>query len=1090
MADEGNLQTLPSGGFPQGILPEVDVPHSAAIEINSMTQGDLDHLWETCSFLIGVQTRIPRKGETVLSASSGKVAFYEATFPASLRFPVHPTIRRILDFYGIYPAQLSSNAWRNILSVLVRPVKNVLKGAPSNVKGWKRRFFFVSGDDWEFHLMIPREEGTYEFEVMGHPSKQCNKLPILSSPEEERFLQVFEKIGGGHFKILVILNLRTFYKYFAPGQVEVYSSGGGMAGAEVGGEVEGDIRGESAATTDHASESSRPTDVSHLGVPSREGSVELAGIIREEMLSPHAKAAVALASKGVVISEGFETVSKKRALDNGFKGKQVASLPEVKKTKIGSGVHEVPTRPPAIAGEGSSVRRTLREAMGPQASVMASAATAEKILAGVILPADKEKVGKLTFDQVVTKFLHVLGSHFGILAIHCRDFTEGALNQRALMESSEMEMVRAQNRAIKLEGALAEEKTKGKKAVEEIQARNEVVASWRRESPSWKQFKIWPKGESSRRSKNIEMDHNLLAQEEIEAEKRAAEDEEAAEEEGTGECFSVLELNLAIDSSLPLPLFLSIRVNFFLSYYLCPISSLGDEEFGQSLPSWISDHLGGKSYIIDETNQSSLFSTKQTDPPEMDTSSLTKETNVMSQANLDKLREKYSFPPRIQLRIPREGETILSIRQGKVAFYEATFLAGLRLPIHPTIRRILNHYKICPTQLSPNAWCLYSLNLLPDSRWYYFKARPKKNLLQGSSSNVKGRKKRFFFASGNEWEFFPRMLAGDGIPRVPRSWGTLGKSCNKLPALTEVEAKRTAEVLGKVKPRGYYDVSKVLGSRTFNKHFAVSRIEISSSGGDNITSDDEGEFHGSSREDSVEYLGAIRWDTRLRTSSLEAYESSSDSRSESMLNSELPPELRSDAMSAWVGVFVPIEKMGKKAVDENVGKKVTPQLPLKWVVIQEKCPQEGDHAAEKGGLDSSKGKAVMPLPLPKRFKSNKEANNTTLRTSIAGTSSPGVDLGFGASMMSDALVARRLLNGGAKSATDIGKTDVVANLEAEVAELTRKLTKAKELAIEEFKIFRRLQGIDVENMEMDPSFAEEEEATKEGKEGVGIGGLA
>ncbi|GFS44415.1 hypothetical protein Acr_00g0090220 [Actinidia rufa] len=37
--------------------------------------------------------------------------------------------------------------------------KNILKGPPNNVKGWKRRFFFISGDDWEFHLTIPREEG-------------------------------------------------------------------------------------------------------------------------------------------------------------------------------------------------------------------------------------------------------------------------------------------------------------------------------------------------------------------------------------------------------------------------------------------------------------------------------------------------------------------------------------------------------------------------------------------------------------------------------------------------------------------------------------------------------------------------------------------------------------------------------------------------------------------------------------------------------------------------------------------------------------------------------------------------------------------
>ena len=80
----------------------------------------------------------------------------------------------------------------------------------------------------------------------------------------------------------------------------------------------------------------------------------------------------------------------------------------------------------------------------------------------------------------------------------------------------------------------------------------------------------------------------------------------------------------------------------------------------------------------------------------MDTYNLTKETSVMSQGDLDKLREKYSFPSGIQLRILGEGKTILSTRPGEVAFYETAFHASLRFSIHPIIRRILNHYKICP----------------------------------------------------------------------------------------------------------------------------------------------------------------------------------------------------------------------------------------------------------------------------------------------------------------------------------------------------------------------------------------------------------
>ncbi|GFS40412.1 hypothetical protein Acr_00g0068390 [Actinidia rufa] len=194
-----------------------------------------------------------------------------------------------------------------------------------------------------------------------------------------------------------------------------------------------------------------------------------------------AQKAATSASKGVVISEGSETTSGKRASDDGSKGKQVAQSPEPKKARIDTGASRAPAKPPVASGAGSSAHRTLGEALGPQASVMASAATAEKILAGVILPANKEKVDKLTFDQVVTNavisILFVAGVILGSsLAVRSRDFAESALNQKAVAESAEMEMVRAQNRAIELEGALAEEKAMGKKLAEDADARSKVIA--------------------------------------------------------------------------------------------------------------------------------------------------------------------------------------------------------------------------------------------------------------------------------------------------------------------------------------------------------------------------------------------------------------------------------------------------------------------------------------------------------------------------------------------------------------------------------------------------------------------------------------
>ncbi|GFY96575.1 hypothetical protein Acr_11g0008810 [Actinidia rufa] len=643
-------------------------------------------------------------------------------------------------------------------------------------------------------------------------------------------------------------------------------------------------------------------------------------------------------------------------------------------------------------------------------------------------------------------------------------------------------------------------------------------------------------------------------------------------------------------------------------------TNLGGEESEQSLPSWISDHLGAKSYI-DETSQSPSFLPISPTSPKMDTSSLTKEVNVMSQAELDKLGSTYSFPSGVRLRIPGDGETILSARQGEVAFYEAAFLAGLRFPIHPTIREILVHYKICPAQLSPNAWrsvicslviwrhfkrhmtcdefrCLYSLSPLLDSGWYFFKARPEKNLFRGSPSNVKGWKTRFFFASGDEWEFPSGVVASDTTTRVPRSWGMPGKSCNKLPTLSEVDAKRTEAILGKIEPGGYFEVSKVLGSRTFNKHFAVGCTALSTSGGDNTTSGDEGEFV--TREDSVEYLGVIRRDiggairralpgipdeTLLRwlggkvkdpfTNLLSGTSgSSSDSGSVSTSDSELPPELRSDEAK-------PRPRRQRRR---------QPSLPPKESLSARNVRGKGDPLIEIGEPDASKGKEAVPPPPPKRFKSNRGAINARGHAAEAGTSIPGGDMG--SESMSDASVARRLLTGVipasdkkevdqlsenelvAKSFHALGQVVVFASslalrsqehlhdmdfhmaradsaelelvkaqnravkaenrlaelneerseadtevddLKATVAELTNKLAKAKELAIEDFKAsgefkaavidsaatyfsegfeFCKRQllhqypnlGVDVANMAMDPSFAEEEEARKEGED--------
>ena len=51
-------------------------------------------------------------------------------------------------------------------------------------------------------------------------------------------------------------------------------------------------------------------------------------------------------------------------------------------------------------------------------------------------------------------------------------------------------------------------------------------------------------------------------------------------------------------------------------------------------------------------------------------------TNIMTIDKLDSLKDSCSFPPNVQIRRPKEGETLASTRPSEVAFYEAT--------LHPT----------------------------------------------------------------------------------------------------------------------------------------------------------------------------------------------------------------------------------------------------------------------------------------------------------------------------------------------------------------------------------------------------------------------
>ena len=71
---------------------------------------------------------------------------------------------------------------------------------------------------------------------------------------------------------------------------------------------------------------------------------------------------------------------------------------------------------------------------------------------------------------------------------------------------------------------------------------------------------------------------------------------------------------------------------------------------------------------------------------------------------LSKFRDRFQFPKKVRISLPRQEERAYHFLLKEVCFYEAAFQSGLRFPIHPFIMELLNHFNITPRQLMPNSW--------------------------------------------------------------------------------------------------------------------------------------------------------------------------------------------------------------------------------------------------------------------------------------------------------------------------------------------------------------------------------------------------
>ena len=158
---------------------------------------------------------------------------------------------------------------------------------------------------------------------------------------------------------------------------------------------------------------------------------------------------------------------------------------------------------------------------------------------------------------------------------------------------------------------------------------------------------------------------------------------------------------------------------------------------------------------------------------------------------LSRFIQRFQFPNRVKVRLPRPKEQACHFSLGEVCFYEAAFLSGRRFPVHPFIIELLNHFRITHEQIMLNSWkivvsCM-EIWLAATNRdmikvdklvYLYCLKEPKEygyyelvswvreaRIVKDLPFSFRYWKSRFFFVSEDEFKTLPGEVWGD-VPRL------------------------------------------------------------------------------------------------------------------------------------------------------------------------------------------------------------------------------------------------------------------------------------------------------------------------------------
>uniref|UniRef100_A0A2N9GP07 Uncharacterized protein n=1 Tax=Fagus sylvatica TaxID=28930 RepID=A0A2N9GP07_FAGSY len=178
-------------------------------------------------------------------------------------------------------------------------------------------------------------------------------------------------------------------------------------------------------------------------------------------------------------------------------------------------------------------------------------------------------------------------------------------------------------------------------------------------------------------------------------------------------------------------------------------------------------------------------------------------SKVVDVDGLDSYRRKYQIPEDVVLRIPESDEVACSSKYGDVAFYEADFNAGIRFPMQPLMRELLDRLNLAPGQLAPNAWrivlgSMVMWKVLSDGKddltidellfcykpcqipaspgfWSLNMRQRGLKLIVGTPSSNREWKDNYVFVCGDNWEGL-QCEKDDNFVHVRREWGVPSSS--------------------------------------------------------------------------------------------------------------------------------------------------------------------------------------------------------------------------------------------------------------------------------------------------------------------------